>query len=155
MSSVLVLNVPYLCPLSSVIVFCPCLLSLSSVLIPYQCPLSLFPIIVSRWLYFVQGTERSCVCVSAPKECACVIRCTVGVYSTEESRYLYSLGEYICLLFTLKKFSIHLIYFYIFQQTLQAKFSCNEYNLIKVYIKTIRYSSLIIIDDIVLQFHWL
>ena len=24
--------------------------------------------------------------------------CTVGIYSTSESQYLYSLGEYICLL---------------------------------------------------------
>jgi len=45
-----------------------------------------------------------CVCVSVPKKCAYVIRNRIvysvmytGVYNTEESWYLYSLGEYICL----------------------------------------------------------
>ena len=45
---------------------------------------------------------------------------------------------------------------YIFKSTLKATFSCKEYNLIKIYNKllVIQESSLIIIDDIVLQFPW-
>ena len=49
----------------------------------------------------VRGRKRL-VCVSVPKECASVIRnrnvVLSDVYSTEDSLYLYSLGEYICLL---------------------------------------------------------
>jgi len=40
--------------------------------------------------------------------------CTVGLYSTYESRYVYSLGEYICLLLIayLKiSFNMHVIYY--------------------------------------------
>ena len=36
--------------------------------------------------------KRVCVKFTEPKVC------TVGIYSTYESGYLYSLGEYICLL---------------------------------------------------------
>ncbi len=51
-------------------------------------------------------------------------------------------------------FNIHVMYYinYIFKSTLKAKFSCKEYSLIKVYNKYSCYSSLIIIDNIVLQF---
>ena len=55
-------------------------------------------------------TKRVRVCDKEPNSC------TVGAYSTEESWYLYSLGEYICLLLIvyLKKFDIHVInYLYI------------------------------------------
>ena len=41
------------------------------------------------------------MCVSIKKECVKFTEpkvCTVGVFSTYESRYFYSLGEYICLL---------------------------------------------------------
>ena len=47
------------------------------------------------------GAETSCVCVSVPKEYVKFTVpkvCTVGIYNTYESWYLYSLGEYICLL---------------------------------------------------------
>ena len=53
------------------------------------------------WTQADQGAETSCVCVCTKRVCVCdkkPNRCTVVVYSTEESRYLYSLGEYICLL---------------------------------------------------------
>ena len=59
-----------------------------------------------------QGAETSCMCPYQGAEtscmCVCIKRvgvsntepkaCTVGIYSTLESRYLYSPGEYICLL---------------------------------------------------------
>ena len=56
--------------------------------------------------------------VSEPKECVLVKVpkvCTVGIESTYESRYLYSLREYICLLLIvyLEKFNIHVYYLYI------------------------------------------
>jgi len=146
LSSVLVLNALCPCPkcplslssilyhcllsLSSVIVLCPYPLSMSSVLVSYYC--------LSLIVFCPGGGYVMCMCICTKRVCVCnkePNRCTVGVYSTEESRYLYSLGEYICLLFTFKKFSIHLIYFYKFKSTLQAKFSCKEYNLIKVYNK--------------------
>ena len=49
----------------------------------------------------VQGAETSCVCVCTKRVCVKFTEpkvCTVGIYSTYESRYMYSLGEYICLL---------------------------------------------------------
>ena len=58
-------------------------------------------------------TKRVCVCDKEPNSC------TVGVYSTEESWYLYSIGEYICLLLVdlLKnKLKMHVIYDYILSQ---------------------------------------
>ena len=48
-----------------------------------------------------QGAETSCVCVCTKRVCVSNWEpkmCTVGIYRTYESRYLYSLGEYICLL---------------------------------------------------------
>ena len=58
------------------------------------------------WYKFVnrawnQGVETSCLCVCTKRVCVCnkeLNSCTVGVYSTDESWYLYSLGEYISLL---------------------------------------------------------
>ena len=50
---------------------------------------------------FSQGEETSSVCVCTKRVCVKFTEqkvCTVGIYSTYESRYLYSLGEYICLL---------------------------------------------------------
>ena len=44
--------------------------------------------------YYNQGAETSCLCVCNNE----LNSCTVGVYSTDESWYLYSLREYICLL---------------------------------------------------------
>ena len=50
----------------------------------------------------IRGRKRHiCVCVCTKRVCVkfTVTKvCTVGIYSTYESRYLYSLGEYICLL---------------------------------------------------------
>ena len=65
----------------------------------------------------VQGAETLCLCVCTKRVCVCnkeLNSCTVGEYSTDESWYLYSLGEYICLLLIKNKFNIHVInYLYI------------------------------------------
>jgi len=61
-------------------------------------------------------TKTVCVSNTEPKAC------TVGVYSTYESRYLYSLGEYICLLLIVSlKIGLKYMYkyiIYIFKSTL-------------------------------------
>ena len=47
------------------------------------------------------GGATSCVCVCTKRVCVNFTEpkaCAVGMYSTHESRYLYSQGEYICLL---------------------------------------------------------
>ena len=47
------------------------------------------------------GGGNVCMCVRTKRVRVCDKEpnsCTLGVYSTEESWYLYSLGEYICLL---------------------------------------------------------
>ena len=97
-----------------------------------------------------------CVCLYQKSVCKVTVPkvCTVGLYNTYESRYLYSLGEYICLLLIvyLEISLICNILFTFLSQHFKAKFLCKEYNLIKVYNKYSRYSSLIIIDNIVLQF---
>jgi len=68
------------------------------------------------------------------KKSVCKWYRTEGVYC----RYLYSLGEYICLLLIVY-LKISLIYMYYiictFKSTLYAKFLCKVYNLIKIYNK--------------------
>ena len=51
--------------------------------------------------------QKSTVCIKFTEQKVC----TVGIYSTYESRYLYSLGEYICLLLVVY-LKISLIYMY-------------------------------------------
>ena len=57
------------------------------------------------------GGNFMCVCQYQKSVCKVTVPkvCTVGIYSKYESRYLYSLGEYICLL--KNKFNIHVIYY--------------------------------------------
>ena len=90
---------------------------------------------------FTQGAETSCVCVCTKRMCVSDNKskaCTVGIYSTYKSRYLYSLGSWRLHLFIVNcllknKFNIHAVYFFIYlSQHYKAKFSCKEYNLIKV-----------------------
>ena len=59
-----------------------------------------------------------CVCLFQKSVCQFKVPkvCTVGLYSTYASQYLYSLGEYICLLFIVNcllknKFKMHVIYY--------------------------------------------
>ena len=50
---------------------------------------------------YESGAETSCVCVCNKRVCVRNTEskaCTVGINSTKESQYLYSLGEYTCLL---------------------------------------------------------
>ena len=96
--------------------------------------------------FIVRGRKRQ-ACVSVLKECAYVIRnrivyCVlyIGAYSTAEYRYLYSLGEYICLLLIVYlkislKWNAWYILFTYLSQHFKAKFSCKEYNFIKVFNK--------------------
>ena len=50
--------------------------------------------------FFPGGGNVMCECLYQKSVCKVTVPkvCTVGLYSTYESRYLYSLGEYICLL---------------------------------------------------------
>ena len=71
-----------------------------------------------------QGADTSCMCVCTKRVCVKFTEpkaCTVGIYSTYESRYLYSLGEYK------NKFNIDVKYY------LLIYLSQQEYILIEVY----------------------
>ena len=74
-----------------------------------------------------QGPETSCVYVCTKRVWVKFTEpkvCTVVIYSTYESRYLYNQGEYICLL-SIVHLKISLIYIkyiiYIFKSNFHAK----------------------------------
>ena len=99
--------------------------------------------------YMHQGAETSCMFVVLPKECIQWIQ-NLGI-CTARIEHLIIVN---CLL--KNKYKMHvIILFTCLSQHYKAKFSRKEYNLIEVYNKYTRYSNLIIIDNIVLQFPWL
>ena len=58
-----------------------------------------------------------CVCVCTKRVCEKFTEpmvCTVGIYSTYKSRYLYSVGEYICLLLIVYlKYTCNILFIYL------------------------------------------
>ena len=71
--------------------------------------------------------QKSVCKVTVPKVCS------EGLYSMYESRYLYSLGEYKCLLLIvyLKMSLIYMKYIYILSQHLKPNFHAKKYNIYK------------------------